>query len=160
MAESRDSTAHSWVEAWLPRSSSVLRGRDSCGGHPPRGEGRAHQYQAPFLRLRERRVVSVTSPFPLLVSKGPDSPTLSAASCGLRALQGALTTSAFLCLSPRAMSHVCLVLAIVVRVSSPHHAHVCTRPGARLASRYVQTPTCPLCSGDQPWGPCPSCVRL
>lgn len=39
------------VQVWLPLSSSVPVGRGSCRGTPsPRGEGRAHQYQAPFRR--------------------------------------------------------------------------------------------------------------
>lgn len=39
------------VQVWLPLSSSVPVGRGSCRGTPsPRGEGRAHQYQAPFCR--------------------------------------------------------------------------------------------------------------
>lgn len=117
---------------WGGLASPLLRcphGRGRLWGtRSPLGEGRAHQCQAPFLRLRKRCVVSVTSPFLLLVSKGSDSPTLSVASCGPHTLQGARSPWARLtptcphpcsCGPHRAPRHTCAWFSV-------HRARVCT----------------------------------
>lgn len=163
MAGSPDGTARSCVEVWLPLSSSVPMGRDSCGGHPPHWEKEEPTSTRRRSFVWRNAVWSLSpaysrslSPRELTARLCPWLP-VARTHCRAHPCPGPASHhpdyTLCLCLSPRTTSDVCLVLAMVVRVSSLHRARVCTRLGARLAFRWVQTPTWPLCPGDQPWAP-------
>lgn len=156
------------VQVWLPLSSSVPVGRGSCRGTPsPRGEGRAHQYQAPF-RCPGDAVWSLSPAHSCSLPPRDLTArlclTLSVASCGPAGAPcpGPASHPPDYARAPVPLTtrHLRRVPGSVctVRVSSLHRARVRTHPGAHPALRCAQTPSRPLCPGDRLWGPCPSGV--